>query len=40
MSLITAKKIFTFKSAKIPISPLEMNLGLILMTLFAAFFDP
>lgn len=38
--LITAKKVYTFKSAKIPVSNKEKNIGLILMTLFAAFVDP
>jgi hypothetical protein len=32
--------VFTFKSAKIPVSNKEKTIGLILMTLFAAFVDP
>lgn len=39
LNLITAKKVYTFKSAKIPVSNKEKNIGLIMMTLFAAFVD-
>ena len=40
LSALTPKKIFSFKSAKIPPSLAEKNIGLIIMTLIAAFVDP
>lgn len=40
LAALTPKKIFSFKSAKIPPSLAEKNIGLILMTLIAAFVDP
>ncbi len=36
---LTAKKVFIFKSAKIPVTIIERNIGLILMTLFSALVD-
>jgi hypothetical protein len=39
LQALTPKKIFAFKSAKIPPSLAEKNIGLILMTLIAAFVD-